>query len=216
MTQIISAYSIFQKGFIKKGGNSEEIKAVDRLLYNLKFGRVAHLEPFLEELSKNDEFRSLFTENCALVPMPRSAPLVDGAVWPALEISKLLIQFGFGSDIIRCLRRTTSVPKAAFQTNADERPSYSTHISTIVADLSDIGMHKPSRIILLDDVITSGRMAMACYTKAIEAFPDAEIIAFSPIRTMSFVEVNRGYYPTFGTINLFDSLKTRVDFPRDN
>ena len=53
-------------------------------------------------------------DDAALVPVPRSAPLQRGALWPASQIASELVARGLGAHVATCLLRTAAVPKSAF------------------------------------------------------------------------------------------------------
>lgn len=141
----------------------------------------------------------------ALVPVPRSAPLPDGALWPARVIADLLVEDGFGADVLPCLERVAAVPKSA-SSPASERPLWHQHYETLAvrADLL-----QPAQITLVDDVLTMGRTSYACAQRLHEAFPNAEIRVFAVIRTQGLIlDVEAIVDPAVGTITGYPSGKT--------
>jgi hypothetical protein len=68
-----------------------------------------------------------------LVPAPRSAPLTEGALWPAERACKALARHELGSEVAPLLRRTEAVPKSAFA-KPGERPDARRHFDTIAAE----------------------------------------------------------------------------------
>ena len=104
-----------------------------------------------------------------LVPVPRSAPLTDGALWPAKVIADILAASGLGAGVLPCIDRVTAVRKSS-SSPAKERPSVAEHYDSlgVQADLMP-----PVQITLVDDVLTQGRTAIACALRLLEAFPVA-------------------------------------------
>jgi predicted amidophosphoribosyltransferase len=126
----------------------------------------------------------LFGEDVTLVPVPRSALMVPGALWPAHEIAKSLDAKNFGAGVLRCLTRKVAVPKAA-TSRKEERPKARAHFESLdlVSPLS-----LPSRIMLVDDVITRGAQLFGAAWKIWSVRPDIDVRAFAVIRTISAPE----------------------------
>lgn len=61
-----------------------------------------------------------------LVPVPRSAPLADGALWPSLVIAEFLQQNGFGKEVLPCIKRKYAVKKSSTSVSSN-RPEVSEH-----------------------------------------------------------------------------------------
>ena len=59
----------------------------------------------------------------------------------------------------------------------------------------------PKRLLVVDDVVTSGSMLIAAASLLQETFPEAEIKAFALLRTMSFGEVDAILAPCAGLIS---------------
>lgn len=143
-----------------------------------------------------------------LVPVPRSAPLPDGALWPARVIADLLVDGGFGADVLPCLERVVAVPKSA-SSPASERPMWHRHYETITAS---VDLLQPAQITLVDDVLTMGRTSYACAQRLHEAFPNAQVRVFAVIRTQGFIpDVVHIVDPSVGTITGYPSGKTMRD-----
>ena len=134
-----------------------------------------------------------------LVPMPRSAPLLAGALWPAEKICQSILEAGLAARIAPALKRRTAVPKSATSARG-ERPSVLTHYDSLEADSL---LHVGSRIVLVDDVVTKGSTAIAAASRLAEAYPDAEISLFALIRTKGLVpEIDEIIDPAVGLIEL--------------
>lgn len=68
------------------------------------------------------------------------------------------------------------------QLTLGDRPTVVEHINSIKVKP---GIHQPNRIVLVDDLITSGTTMLGCANVLQKAFPNAEIVGFAAIRTMS-------------------------------
>lgn len=144
-----------------------------------------------------------------LVPVPRSAPLADGALWPSRVICDVLAANGFGSEVAPLLVRTRAVRKSSFSPAA-ERPLWLEHFESIKVDAATL--FQPERIAIVDDVLTMGRTSYACAERLRETFPEAQIRIFAMIRTQGFLpDIERFINPSVGIIIGYDSGKTHRD-----
>ncbi len=176
-----------------KAGN---IELIESAIPHLRGERAAVLQPFL-------------APDVTLVPVPRSAPLPDGALWPAKVICDVLHGHGFGTDVQTLLKRTKAVPKSSSSQRADDRPLVPVHMDSIEAERP---FFVPDKITLVDDVLTLGRTTYACAELLRQVCPFAEIRIFAMIRTQGFVpEIETIVDPATGTITGFDSGKTHRD-----
>ena len=113
--------------------------------------------------------------------MPRSSPLLPRSVWPALRLADAMVAEGLAADVVPCLQRTRAVPKSALS-GPGERPTALDHYNSLSVGLVP-GM--PSRVILIDDVVTQGATFAGAYARLQEGMTGAEIIAaFSLARTV--------------------------------
>jgi len=159
--------------------------AIARLVLRLK---AEFPKPALEELLGPD---------VSLVPAPRSAPLIDGALWPARRIADALVTHGLGVEVLPIVRRARPVPKSS-QAGPGERVSLAQHVESL--SLEPV-LASPTRITIVDDVVTKGRMLMATATVLRHAFPSIELRAFALIRTMGLQpDVEKILAPCVGAI----------------
>lgn len=157
-----------------------------RVCYGIKGGdavliarAVATLRKFYDEHQLSD----FLGPDVGLVPAPRSAPRVERGLWPADILARALVEAGFGREVLPHLRRTQAVPKSAFA-KAGERPTYERHLQTIACDGP---LLVPSRLTIIDDVVTRGRTLFACATRLRERYPAVDVRCFSVVRTMGLV-----------------------------
>ena len=143
------------------------------------------LEPFLNE-------------NVTLVPVPRSAPLADGALWPSKVIADFLLSEGFGKEVSTLIERVHAVQKSSSQFSADSRPSVKDHYESFRVNPE---LSVPTQITLIDDVLTLGRTTYACAQRLQEAFPEAVIRIFVMVRTQGFIpDVEKIIDPSIGEV----------------
>ncbi|AYM99186.1 phosphoribosyltransferase [Chryseobacterium sp. 3008163] len=152
---------------------------------------------------------SEFFANSALVPVPRSTPLVDGAVFPAKIICETLASNGVGENVADCLMRKYAIPKSSGQFHADTRNTVQAHQESLIVD--PVLFSEPT-IIIVDDILTLGRTSMASALELQKVYPDKEIKIFCAIRTRSWkdlekiIDISRGriYLTTNGAVQLPD------------
>lgn len=139
-----------------------------------------------------------FGPDVTLVPVPRSAPLTSGALWPAMRLCESMRLKRLALDVRPLLVRTRAVTKSATARTAG-RPSPVEHYESIKAESA--GMVAPARITIVDDVVTRGATLLACLGRLQEAYPDTPITCFALIRTMSYgVEVEHMLDPVKGLL----------------
>lgn len=145
------------------------------------------------------ELREFLGRDAALVPVPRSNPIKEGALWPARRVCEELVRAGLGKEVVPCLRRTVSVPKSAWA-EAQARPGVAEHLASIVAEPV---LAAWSRLVVVDDVVTSGTTLLASASCLMATYPSVEVVAFGLIRTMSqATDLETMYVPVVGEIVL--------------
>jgi hypothetical protein len=142
--------------------------------------------------------REILSPDAVLVPMPRSSPLKDkNALWPSRRIAETLVANGFGSRILVAIERATGVAKSAFAARG-ERPSLLEHLYSLRAVPA---LERPSRLVLVDDVVTKGATFLAAAAHVEDAFRGVPLRCFALVRTMGLVpEVERIDDPVVGWI----------------
>lgn len=172
-------------GHIKAG----KVDLIQSAVPHLKAEAAAVLVPFLNP-------------GVALVPVPRSAPLAEGALWPARVIANVLVAAGLGEAVLPCISRIAAVQKSS-SSPAKERPSVEEHLASLAVVKELI---RPAEITLVDDVLTQGRTMIACAHRLEEAFPEAPIRCFAMIRTQGFVQnVEQIIDPATGIVRYYEN-----------
>src|SRR5882762_4504408 len=159
----LPVYSLFP---YSKKGEKKDVDTVRNIVARVKACRIGFLEDYFEKhLSEGDKviISSFIPENATLIPLPKSAPLVENALWPSRDICEFLIKRGFGNSFSPILKRISAVPKAAFQHSSEDRPSVQKHFDSISLEIDPLFSSNINEIILVDDVVTQGRTAFACY-----------------------------------------------------
>jgi hypothetical protein len=172
------------------------------LCAGVKAGRTEVINAIVQALANHDKeaLKPFLSKEVSLVPIPRSALLREGDMWPALEICKVLIKLGFAKDILPFLKRSQPIRKSSSQFSAESRPSVIDHYNSITLE-RELGV--PENVTLIDDVLTLGRTAYACACKIQETFPQVKPSLFSVFRTRGFenTEITSVYDHTTGYIS---------------
>lgn len=192
-------------------GSAEISQKSRKICGSIKAGRVGTIESALRHLKKPAAapLEPFLNSRATLVPVPRSAPLVAGSLWPSEVIANILKSGGLGSEVLPCIERVTAVPKSS-SSPASERPLVGAHYESLSVNRELI---RPEQITMVDDVLTMGRTMFACALRLHEVFPDAEIRAFAMIRTQGLIDdIENIVDPDTGTITYYEkSGKTHRD-----
>ena len=130
-------------------------------------------------LRLGERFADGFDGQPVLVPVPGAGLSKRNSVWPAQRVCEELVRQGLGADVLPIVQRTTAVQKSAG--NA-ARPSLEEHVNSFTIQP---GLRPPSRIIVVDDVVTSGTTIMGCAMKLASAYPGIPISGFALARVQS-------------------------------
>lgn len=132
-----------------------------------------------------------------LIPIPGSAPDGAGRLWAAAHLADALIDVGLGGKAWSGLHRAKAVRKSA-TASPGERPTVGLHYESFSIEYPPA---PPEKIILVDDVVTTGRTLLAAASRLHDAFPAARIQAFALVRTMGLIpRVKRLLEPCKGEI----------------
>lgn len=138
-----------------------------------------------------------FGDDVLLVPVPRSAPIKPGALWPAQRICESLVAHGLAVDILTCLERVKAIPRSATAAPG-ERASPDDHYQSI--RFVQPPLIPPKRITIVDDVVTRGSTFLGLWPHITTAFPGIPVTLFALVRTESYKEIDSVIEPVEGTI----------------
>jgi len=186
-------------------------EARDVILTGIKQAKPRHLQRVAERLAdlpEDHSVRQLVPSNAVLVPVPRSTPLRDGALWPTLDIAKALVSAGVGALVLPLLVRDEPVRRSAGARSLADREPPLRHYETVSAVVSQLGLEDPTaHYVLVDDVVTTGSTLIACASHLKSLAPEATIDAFAAARaerTHPFAEAKEMFSPGVQTIYLTD------------
>lgn len=116
----------------------------------------AYSELIIERIAARltPDLRALF-EGAFLIPVPGAGLTKPNTVWPARNLADALVGQSLGVSVLAVLKRVQAVRKSAGNTT---RPSLDTHLGSFAVQGE---IRDPSRITLIDDVVTRGTTLLA-------------------------------------------------------
>lgn len=209
MNSLPSHFSLPYAAFLAYSprGQSDISKLSREVRDGVKYDRSGLIAKAIKAMvNRKAECLSFLSEKTTLVPVPRSSPLQEHALWPSLRICEELRKAGLGGEICQGLKRVKAVQKAAFA-NPGQRPEPADHYDSI----EWTGGLLPSEdVLLVDDFVTRGSIFIGCGAIINGIFPKADVRAFALIRTMGLVpEIATYVDPCIGTITYEGGKLTR-------
>jgi hypothetical protein len=89
---------------------------------------------------------------------------------------------GYANQVLKILKRVTPLVQSSSMVAAEDRNSVEEHYKSLEA-MNILNVSR--QITLVDDFVTQGRTAYACYLRIREKYPDSEIRLFSLFGTYS-------------------------------
>lgn len=194
-------------------GTNDKAQLSKKICGNIKSGNfrvIGRLIHHMSKLPNEHEISRMFQGGAVLVPVPRSAPMVEGAHWPARILAEKLVGAGLGEKVQNLIARVKSVPKSSNYRTAESRPTCNLHYDSLLCTPPKDFIDK---IILIDDVFTLGRTSCACARRLKEACPGAEILVFAAMRTRGFLAtLEEIVKPSFSTM-IYNPESDKVSLP---
>ncbi len=150
----------------------------------------------LAEVLSTSPFPRWF-EGACLVPMPRSAPLKSGALWPAAALAEAMLASGLGVAVCPVLERAVAVRKSAYCLPG-ERPAPGEHTASLrVVAALPMGV---KRAVIIDDIVTRGASLLGAARRLRASVDAAEILGFAAVRRVDDAEFVAMMAPCTGLI----------------
>jgi hypothetical protein len=177
------------RGVVRRIKNGHLIdKIIDRLRQEIDASRSASV------------LMDILGEDVLVVPCPRSAPFHAGNVlWPSKTICDELVRHHLAMRTAPILERKRAVQKSSMAPSK-ERAKPSTHFESM--DISEQLELPPSRITVVDDVVTRGATLIAGVSRVKHQFPSSQVCGFGLVRTLSDGEIMKMTAPVIGKIEL--------------
>ena len=192
-----------------RGGGDRGKKSQD-YCFAVKRGEEASIAKIAAHIGRHrikNGIDGVLGEDVALVPMPRSAPFTRGALWPARMLAEALVGEHLGSFVLPMLERAVAVQRSSTAAPG-KRPRAAAHLKSFRI-LPPV--NPPSRIVIVDDVVTSGATMLAAISAVFDAIPVPPPKGFALFRTQSTGEFKAISSPTISHISLLRNGWTRRD-----
>lgn len=158
-------------------------------------------------LTTIDFISDCFGPDTTLVPVPRSSPLVKGGLWPTHRICQEMVAKGLAANILPCIERRNPLTRSS-SAGPGQRPSPRDHYNSCTVVHSPI-LPSPTKITLVDDVVTRGSTLLGLYALLKDAFPNTKIRCFAAVRTHSSGEIDTLADPACGMIDYQQGFPSR-------
>ena len=162
-------------------GQSEEARQSKDVVMSIKYDRGNIIEYSVKRMKEEHPswLDDYFSDSVTVVPVPKSGLMKPNTLWVPRRICECLVQRGLAKESKELLERRVPVNKSA---GSKERPTPQTHYDSLGVSRD---LYEPSKITLVDDVVTRGSTLIAAHLRLEEAFPNTEIRAFALVRTIS-------------------------------
>ena len=197
--------------YLPQGRGGEDLgKKSQAYCYAVKQGEEASIAKIAAHIGRHrnkDGIHGMLGKDAALVPMPRSAPIHEGALWPARMLAEALVGEGLGAFVLPLLERDVAVRKSSTAAQGT-RPRAADHLRSFRV-LPPVD--PPNRIVIVDDVVTSGATRLAAISAVFDAIPGLPPEGFALFRTQSRGEPRAISSPVRSHISLLGHGGTRRD-----
>lgn len=173
----VGSFLIYAKGHSQASQTARQFIRYD--VKQAREGRIEYVAQRLREFLPGSPLELMLAAPGLLVPVPGHTPRLSGALWVAERICKALLSEGIGSEAEALIERVTAVPRSSATSSALNRPDPKLHASTLRVTPRLVA---PTRITVVDDVVTRGSTLIACASLLRAQFPSADIQAFVAAR----------------------------------
>ena len=183
-----------------RGGGDRGKKSQD-YCYAVKRGDRASIAKIAAHIARHrnkDGIDGVLGNDAVLVPMPRSAPFTRDALWPARMVAEALVRESLGAFVLPLLERAVAVQRSSTAAPG-KRPRAVAHLRSFQV-LPPVD--PPNRIVIVDDVVTSGATMLAAISAVFDAIPGLPPLGFALFRTQSRGELTAISSPTRSRISL--------------
>ncbi len=149
-----------------------------------------------DNLERLPSLQVCFGPDVQLIPVPRSAPMQKGSLWPSERICEALIDNGLADNYSPSIERLQRIRRSA--SSAGNRPNPTEHYKTL--GLTTSLLPTSNTITVVDDVVTRGSTFVAIDRLLREKYPNATIHYFAMVRTVSDGELDKVIQAVEGTI----------------
>lgn len=158
-----------------------------------------------KQCSDQNRFPGFFSNDATLVPVPGSCPHEPGSMWVSELLACALEKHGLGCKVVPYLQRTKPVRKSSH--SPGNRLSPIEHHDTMAIQHR---LTAPPRIMLVDDVVTTGSAFLGSAWLMREAYPDTDVKAFAAMRTICYVNSFKNLVcPCMGKLTLNSDMEPK-------
>lgn len=189
---LLSSLAFYSYLTYSSNGTGDEDRTSQEMVKKIKQNKVIVQDgiqiPILEYAAKrisentSSVCRDILSSADLLISVPQSHVASKDSLQPTALLTSAMMKHGINTNINSDLRRHTPVQKSAYA-GPGKRTRAERHYKT-VSFKADLTL-SPSTIILVDDVITQGSTLLGCASCIQDCFPNAEIIGFALVRTIS-------------------------------
>jgi adenine/guanine phosphoribosyltransferase-like PRPP-binding protein len=163
-----------------------------------------HIAQTISESRRTLPLGRLFDDNPVLVPVRSTSMMKAASLWAPLRIATAMQAIGLGREVSTCLERVYAIQKSA--TSGGNRASVQEQFDSLRVQKQ---IADPTSIVLVDDIVTTGKTLVGSAKRLAEAYPGARISAFAAMRTVTLSRNFKHLHdPVFDEITMYQSGKT--------